>query len=237
MSFYTMIKAIAIDDEPISLKVVEYFCAVGDTISLEKTFTNPKEALKYLKTNPIDLLFLDINMPSLSGIELYKMLQSEIMVIFTTASMEHAIEGFNLNAIDYLLKPFSYERFAQAVNKAKYFFGHIHEKESQEQQYLFVRADYSLIKINVNDILFIEGLDDYLRIKLVNQKPLVTRMTMKSILENLPAKEFIRVHRSYIVPVNKIKSVRNKIISIEGDEIPIGSSYEEAFLSLFKPKV
>lgn len=229
-----MIKAIAIDDEPPALKVIENFCEGVDFIDLQKTFTKPTEALKYLERYPVDLLFLDINMPSLTGIEFYKQLKQNTMVIFTTAHFEYAVEGFNLNAVDYLLKPYTRERFMQAIAKAKDFFGYQHQSAESTQPFFFVRADYSLIKINYSDIIFIEGLDDYLKIHLQNQKPVVARMTMKAMLEKLPAKDFIRIHRSYIVPFSKIESVRNKMIYIGDKEFSIGSSYEENFFKQFK---
>ncbi|HLP50741.1 MAG TPA: LytTR family DNA-binding domain-containing protein [Chitinophagales bacterium] len=230
-----MIKAIALDDEPLALKILESFCRQVDFISLEKTFTKPAEAQKYLKKFPADLLFLDIQMPSLSGLDFYKSIQQETMVIFTTAHSQFAVEGFNLSAVDFLLKPFTIERFMQAVNKANDFYNYTHQTEKAPNQFLFIRADYSLIKIAVNDILFIEGLDDYLKIHLHNQKMIVTRMTMKAIMEKLPAREFIRVHRSFIVPFSRIENVRNKVITVAGTEIPIGSSYEEEFFKVFKP--
>lgn len=228
-----MIKAIAIDDEPLALKVVENFCETVDFIDLQKTFTKPTEALKYLDRYPVDLLFLDINMPSLSGIEFYKQMKQQTMVIFTTAHIEYAVEGFNLSAVDYLLKPYTPERFMQAANKAKEFFSYQHHAENT-QAFFFVRADYSLIKINYSDILYIEGLDDYLKIHLQNQKAVVARMTMKAMLEKLSQKDFIRIHRSYIIPFSKIESVRNKTIYIGGQEFSIGTSYEENFFKLFK---
>ncbi len=230
-----MIKAIAIDDELPALKIIENFCEKTGLIELQKTFSMPNEALKHLSKFPTDLLFLDINMPSMSGIELYKSIEQNTMVIFTTAYSEFAVEGFNLNAIDYLLKPYTYERFLQAVNKAKDNFGSAGTLEKNMEQYLFVRADYSLIKIAINDIALIEGLDDYLKIHLLNNpKPIVTRMTMKGIMEKLSSTEFIRVHRSFIIPFSKIENVRKKMISIAGKEIPIGSSYEADFNAIFK---
>lgn len=229
-----MIKAIAIDDEPLALNVIEAFCKELDFIDLQKTFTKPHDGLKHLKKFSVDLLFLDINMPPISGIELYKSIQQETMVIFTTAHREYAVESYELNAIDFLLKPFEKERFIKAVNRAKEFYNFRTQKEEIKNQFLFVRADYSLIKIAIADILFIEGLDDYIKIILPDQKPIVTRMTMKTILEKLPAKEFIRVHRSFIIPFSKIQNVRNKNISVSGIEIPIGSSYEEEFMKIFK---
>ena len=230
-----MIKAIAIDDELPALKIIENFCEKTGLIELQKTFSMPNEALKHLSKFPTDLLFLDINMPSISGIDLYKSIEQNTMVIFTTAYSEFAVEGFNLNAIDFLLKPFTYERFLKAVNKAKDNYGAAGTLEKNMEQYLFVRADYSLIKIAINDIVLIEGLDDYLKIHLLNNpKPIVTRMTMKGIMEKLSSTEFIRVHRSFIIPFGKIENVRKKMISIAGKEIPIGASYEADFNAIFK---
>jgi DNA-binding LytR/AlgR family response regulator len=226
-----MIKAIAIDDEPPALKVVENFCKRVDFIDLQATFTKPKDALEYLEKNPVDLLFLDIQMPSLSGIDLYRSVKNT-MVIFATAYSEFAVEGFNLNAIDYLLKPFTFERFTQAAEKAK--------KEQKlarsewAQQHLFIRADYSLVKIELSDILYIEGLDDYLKIHLASRKPVVARITMKNILELLPGDGFARVHRSFIVPLSRIKAVKNKSILLPETEIPVGNSYEEQFMEALK---
>lgn len=228
-----MIKAIAIDDEPPALRVVEAFCADTDFISLEKTFTKPAEALKYLQKFPVDLLFLDIQMPSQTGIEFYKTVKQDTMVIFTTAHSEYAVEGFNLNAVDFLLKPFTYERFLQATTKANEFFQYKNNTGAKQDQYLFVRADYRLVKINIADILYIEGLDDYIKIFIKDQKTVVARMTMKHILEKLPAKEFSRVHRSFIVSLGRIENVRNKVISTAGKEIPVGGIYEDDFFRLF----
>lgn len=228
-----MIKAIAIDDELPALKVIENFCSQTDVLVLEKTFNKPNEALKYINKFPVDLLFLDVNMPALKGTELYKALKQKTMVIFTTAYSEYAVEGFNLDAIDYLLKPFTFERFMKAVNKAAEYYNYTRQDTGKKEQFLFIRADYSLIKINIAEILFIEGLDDYLKIHIENKKPVVARMTMKAMLEKLPAGDFIRVHRSYIISFNRIDNVRNKIISVAGEEIPIGSSYEESFMSRF----
>lgn len=228
-----MIKAIAIDDELLALKVIESFCEKVDFISLEKTFHKPKEALRYLEEYPVDLLFLDINMPSMTGIELFRSITQNTMVIFTTAYSEYAVEGFNLNAIDYLLKPFTFERFLQGANKAYEYFKIQQPNDAETPSYLYIRADYRLHKIPLTDILFIEGLDDYLKIHIINAKSIVARMTMKTMLEKLPAKDFMRVHRSFIVPFARIENVRNKIVSIGEEEIPIGVSYEKTFFENF----
>ena len=229
-----MIKAIALDDEPLALEILQSLCDTIDYIELNKTFTKSDEAFKYLKKYPVDLLFLDINMPSISGLDFYKKLPHKTMVIFTTAYSEFAVEGFTLSATDYLLKPISLSRFQQAAEKA--FSQWKLQNQNIEQKYLFIRADYSLIKILFSDILYIEGLDDYLKIHIQNQKTVVARMTLKAILQKLPETEFIRVHRSFIIPISKISKIRNKIIFIGQAEIPISVSYEEAFSKLFDQK-
>lgn len=228
-----MINAIAIDDEPPALRVISTFSASFDFLNLQKTFTRTDEAFNFLQKNKIDLLFLDIQMPTMSGLEFYKKLHQNTMVIFTTAFSEYAVEGFNLNAIDYLLKPFTKERFEQAIRKANDFKNYIAQQQNTESEYLFIKADYSLHKIAFADIVYIEGLDDYAKIHLVNGKPLVARITMKGLLEKLPSSLFVRVHRSYIVPLKGVKQVRNKVISIGDIDISIGSSYEDVFFSKF----
>lgn len=227
-----MIQCIAIDDEPLALELVSTYCAEIDFIQLQKTFTKTSDALKYIKSNPVDLLFLDIQMPDISGIDFYKNLEEKTMVIFTTAYSEYAVEGFNLNAVDYLLKPYELERFRKAVNKAKEFYDYS-AKETNETNYIFVRADYSLIKIDCNDILYIESIDDYLRIHLSGKKPVMTLSTLKAIEDKLPSSNFIRVHRSYIVALNKIESVRGKNIQLPLAEIPISNKYEADFFKAY----
>ncbi|MRX69308.1 two component transcriptional regulator, LytTR family [Flavobacterium resistens] len=229
-----MIKAIALDDEPLALDILQSLCETIDYIELDKVFTRSDEAFKYLKKYPVDLLFLDINMPSISGLDFYKKLPHKTMVIFTTAYSEFAVEGFTLSATDYLLKPISLSRFKQATEKALSQWKL--QNQNIEQQHLFIRADYSLIKILFSDILYIEGLDDYLKIHIQNQKTVVARMTLKAILQKLPETEFIRVHRSFIVPISKIEKIRNKVIFIERAEIPVSASYEEAFFALLDKK-
>ena len=229
-----MIKAIAIDDEPLALEILQNLCTDIEYVDLQKTFTKSEEAFKYLRKYPVDLLFLDIDMPSISGLDFYKKLPHKTMVIFTTAYSEYAVEGFTLNATDYLLKPISLSRFQQAVEKA--FQQWKTQNQNSEQQYLFIRADYSLMKILFSDILYIEGLDDYLKIHIQNQKTVVTRMTLKVILQKLPVNEFIRVHRSFIVSISKIDKIRNKIIYINDKEIPVSASYETEFFVLFNDK-
>ena len=228
-----MITAIAIDDEPPALQVITSFSNRIEFLQLQKTFVKTSEALRYLESFPVDLLFLDIQMPAITGIEFYRSLPNDQMVIFATAYGEYAVEGFNLSAVDYLLKPFTFERFLQAVGKAKDLIV-LRQKNELEDQHLALRVDYSLVKVSLSEILYVEGLDDYVKIHLKDQQPLVVRMTMKSIIEKLPENNFIRVHRSFIIPFDKIQSVRNKSILVEGHEIPLGRSFEDAFYKKFR---
>ena len=241
-----MIRAIALDDQPPALQIVSHFCERIDFIDLQKTFSRTAEAMSYLQTNPIDLIILDINMPAISGIDFYKSLPQKIMAVFTTAYSEYAVEGFALSAIDYLLKPFTYERFLQAMNKAREYQSYARlaasnappPREDQDPatgsaQHILLRADYGFVRVTLSDILFIEGLDNYLRIHLQERDAIIIRITMKALLEKLPARDFIRVHRSYIVPLGRIGNVRNKTISVAGREIPLGASYEADFYKAF----
>lgn len=227
-----MITAIALDDEPLALSVLERFCLQTDFIQLQKTFTKPSEALSHLKKFPVDLLFLDVQMPTQTGIDFYKAIPQPSKVIFTTAYTQYAVEGFNLSAVDYLLKPFTYERFLQAANKAQ---NQLRVSLPQEDtsQSLLLRVDYGLTKVQFADILYVQGLDDYLKIYLHEQKTIVVRLTMKALMEKLPSHAFIRVHRSYIVPLQRITAVKNKTIFINQQAIAIGASYEEEFFSRF----
>lgn len=227
--------AIALDDEPLALEIIESFCERLDSIKLERTFTKVSDAQKYLRKFPVDLLFLDINMPQLSGIDFYKKVEQNTLVIFTTAYSEYAIEGFNLNAMDYILKPYSFDRFEQAVKKATEYYDYLHRKSDTVIKFIYIKADYSLIKVALDDILCIEAFADYLKIYLPNKKSITARFTMKAMMDKLPNSKFIRVHRSFILPIDKIISIRNKNITIEGREIPIGTSYEDEINKLINP--
>lgn len=229
-----MMQAVAIDDEPLALEVIKALCEEVDFIKLEKTFTKPGEALKYLRKFPVDLLFLDIQMPSMTGIRLYESIPQNTMVIFTTAFSEYAVQSYELNAIDYLLKPIRKERFQKAVHKAYEYFSYIHQMAGQSEQAFFVRVNYKLVKISYESILYIEGLSDYLKIHLNDGQTIVPRMTMKEITEKLPDSDFIRVHRSFIVPKARIQNVKSRSLQIPEREIPVGVTYAEKLGELFK---
>lgn len=220
-----MIKAIAIDDEPLALKVITSLCDKNDSITLEMTFTKPTEAIKYLEEHSIDLVFLDIHMPTISGINLVNKLPKGIAVIFTTAFSEYGAKGFDLNAVDYILKPISEKRFTQSIIKAKEFIDYSNQKDAQKV--IFIRADYQLVKVTIADIEYIEGLADYLKIHFKNRKTIISRMTMIAMINELPADEFIRIHRSYIIPFNKITAFNGVSIKIGKEELPIGKTYKK----------
>lgn len=225
-----MIKAIAVDDEPLALMVIENYCARNGQIELLKTFSNTKDAQKYLNQFPVDLLFLDIQISRTNGMEFYKNLDRKIPAIFTTAFAEYALEGFNVAALDYLLKPIEYERFEEAVNKAILVL--VEKKLTKDTEYLTIRADYKLNKIAYDEILFLEGLDDYVKIHLNNGKKITARISMKSILEKLPETQFLRVHRSYIVNAKYVNSIQNKTIFIGEHKIAVGDTYKNALQNL-----
>ena len=228
-----MINAIAIDDEPLALTVIQSLCNNNANVNLQKTFTQPNAALKHLRKFPVDLIFCDIHMPSMTGINLVKSLQRETMVIFTTAFSEYAAVSYELNAIDYLLKPINQKRFTQAINKALEYFEYINKKDRDANKNIFIRADFSLIKIPLADILYIEGLADYLKVHIKDRKTIVARMPMKDMLEKLPPADFIRVHRSFILPFNKIEAVRGTTIFIGDMEFPIGKTYVDEFFDRY----
>jgi DNA-binding LytR/AlgR family response regulator len=169
----------------------------------------------------------------MTGISLVKALQQNTMVIFTTAFSEYAVDSYELNAIDYLLKPISLKRFTQAVNKAREYFNYIQKKDGVTEKYIFIRSDFSLVKIPLADIVYIEALADYFKIHVKDRKTFVARMPMKDMLEKLPSIDFIRVHRSFILPFSKIESVRGNTITIGDLQIPIGKTYVEEFFKRY----
>lgn len=227
-----MIHCIAIDDEPLALQLIQEYCAKISFLKLGKTFTNTDEAIAYMQENKTDLLFLDIQMPDISGIQFYKNLSEKPPVIFTTAYKDFAVEGFNVDAVDYLLKPFEYDRFLKACYKAKEYIEFLSSQEVQLNS-LFIKVNYEIMKINLKDIDLIEALDDYIKIY-IKPNPVLTLMTLKSIQEKLPPRDFVRVHRSFIIPLAKIEKFSKSKVWIAGKEIPIGSSYSSVYDQLLE---
>lgn len=220
-----MIKAIALDDEPLALQIIESFCKQIPEITLEKSFTSHTSALKHIGRHPVDLLFLDIQMPAINGISFYKSLEQSIPVIFTTAFHDYAVEGFNVNAIDYLVKPFLFERFSEAVKKA------VLRKsilvDSNTIEFISVRSNYKLHKIVLEDILFIQALDNYVVISMKSGQKLTVQTPLKEMLLKLPGSKLVRIHRSYIVNLIYIKTFNLKTVHINGNALPVGEKYKE----------
>ncbi|MDB5280257.1 MAG: two component transcriptional regulator, LytTR family [Ferruginibacter sp.] len=226
-----MINCVAIDDEPLALEVLKKYISKLPNLQLLMTFSDAIDALAYLQKNQVDLLFLDIQMPDINGFQLYKDLTDKPMVIFTTAYKEFAVEGFEVDAIDYLLKPFNLARFEKAVAKA--ISREIRkEKEEVPSQYLYIHADYKMVKIPFADIIYMEALDDYVKVVTGTQSYL-TLISMKKILEKLPKKQFIRIHRSYIVAIDKITFLQYRKIGLANNlELPVGDTYRTEIASL-----
>lgn len=228
------INCLIVDDEPTSLEVLEHFIGKIYFLNLVKKCQNAIEAMQILEETQIDLLFLDINMPDVSGIQLLKSIIARPSVIITSGYKEYALEGYDLDVVDFLLKPFDFERFLKAVNKATSQISKTYNQPvagAKPQQFIFIKADYKLLKINVEDILFVEGLKDYIKI-FTRQKLFLTLMSMTSIEEKLPADEFFRIHRSYIISLSKIDSVSRHRVVIGERFIPISIPYREKFYSI-----
>ncbi len=238
------ITCIAVDDEPLALGLIVSYIQKTPFLELKGHFDNPIDAMEFLEENPIQLLFLDIQMPDLTGVEFAGILNNNSKVIFTTAYDKYAIEGFKLDALDYLMKPISYEVFLKSVNRAKKYFNLFSLQKAssnlpstESNDYLFVKADYQLKRINYDDILYFEGLKDYVKIFLESSnKPTIFLSTMKSLEEKLPSDRFMRIHRSYIVGLDKIKTIERDRIIFGKEWIPISKQYKEAFDEFIKKK-
>lgn len=218
------IRCVVIDDEPLAIEVLKQYIQKFPSLHLLQAFDDAVMGKEFLEKNDVDLLFVDINMPDIKGTDLVRSLRQKPMVILTTAYKNYALEGFELDAIDYLVKPIDAIRFAKAVQKATEFYS-LKKGAEQQSGSLFVRSEYQLVKIDFADIEYIESLEDYLKIHLTNSRPVMTLMTMKAITEKLPSSQFARIHRSYIVPLAKIKSVVNRKVMLSSVELPVSSSY------------
>ncbi len=230
------IKCLAIDDEPLALQQVAGYIHKLPFLELVAQCSSAFEAMETLEYQDIDLMFVDINMPDLNGLEFVKSLVQKPLLIFTTAYGEYAIEGFKVDAIDYLLKPFSFAEFSKAATKARTQFELMKgSKEAPEKlesngEFLFIKSEYKLLRINLNDIIYIEGMKEYVRIHLIKENPVMTLLSMKSLEEKLPKSQFMRVHRSYIVNLDKVKTIeRFRIVYDDKTRIPISDNYKEQF--------
>ena len=224
---------IIIEDEPLALEKTKDFVNKVPFLNLTATFDNALNGLTYLNNNKVDVLFLDINMDELSGIELLESSKISSQVIITTAYQEYALKGYELQITDYLLKPFTFNRFLQAVNKAQ---ENLNKRIAEKQlDFIFVKTENRLEKIMINDILYIEGMRDYLRIHTSNKK-IMTLQSFNELEQLIPAHLVCRVHKSYMVAINKIESIERSRIKIADQLIPVSETYKEAFLQLINSK-
>jgi two-component system, LytTR family, response regulator len=232
-----MLRCIAVDDEPLALELIEDNISKVPYLQLVAKCSNAMEAIKVLQEQTVDLIFLDIQMPGLTGLQFIQSLNEKPMIILITAYEKFALEGFNHDVVDYLVKPVSLDRFVKACNKA----WELYQLKSKPKEaaagktaeYIFVNVDYSLLKVVIDDIMWVEGLKDYIKIHIRNSsKPVITRMTMKSVEELLPDNRFIRIHKSYIAAMNFITAIRKTTVMIGSLELPVSDTYQEKLMKL-----
>ncbi|WP_099289960.1 LytTR family DNA-binding domain-containing protein [Butyricimonas sp. Marseille-P3923] len=218
------LNCLIVDDEPLALELLESYVSRTPFLHLVDRCDSAIKALSVVEETPVDLIFLDIQMPELNGLELSRLVGNKVKIIFTTAFEQYAIEGFRVDALDYLLKPFNYSEFLRAATKAL--------RTHPAPESIFVKSDYKLVQVQLKDILYIEGLKDYIRIQTEDGQGILTLMSMKSIEDFLPADTFVRVHRSYIINMNKIKTIERNRIIFGKVYIPISDSYKDRFTEL-----
>ena len=225
-----MIRCVIVDDEPLAREVMELYVSHSEELQLVGVCKSAEEVIVLLGKEAVDVLFLDVLMPGMSGMQLLKTLKNPPLVVFTTAYNQYAVEGFNVGAVDYLMKPISPKRFSVAVEKIKdkMLLRKLTETSTNTTSHIFVRADYQDIKIMLNDILYIEGLKDYVKI-VTTDKRIITLTNIKGIMTKLPPNDFIRVHKSFIVSKKKIDTIKSGVLLIGEKEIPIGLTYKENF--------
>ena len=221
-------RAIAIDDEPLALEVVKSHASKVPFLELSAAFTDAFKALEYLQREKVDLIFLDIKMPDISGIDFFSSLSKKPLVIFTTAYSEHAVTSFELDAVDYLLKPFSLTRFIKSCNKANELFSFRNSAEPTD--FVFVKDGYDQLKINYDDILFLEAAGNYVTF-ILKEKKILTRSTFQEALNLLPEEQFVRIHRSYIVAVAKIDKIERHQVTIQKHFLPVSGAYREDLIA------
>jgi DNA-binding LytR/AlgR family response regulator len=231
-----------VDDEPLALSLLESYVQKTPFLKLTGKYSNPISAMKHIAEEKVDVLFLDIQMPELNGMEFARTIPVHTRVIFTTAFSEYALEGYKVNALDYLLKPFSFAEFLIAAKKALTWFEMLEQKKATKTESkdagIFVKSEYKLIHILYNDILYIEGLKDYVKIYTVNDsRAILSLMSLKTLEEELPSDRFMRVHRSYIIQKSKIESINKGRIVIQKKEIPVGETYRQQFMAMIEGRV
>jgi DNA-binding LytR/AlgR family response regulator len=232
-----MMNCIALDDEPLALDIIEAYVKKHPELNLIARCNNAEEASKVLNSQHIDLMFLDIQMPGVTGLNFVRSLKNKPLFMFTTAYSEYAIDGFELDAIDYLLKPIAYDRFEKAIEKAKEYYTIKNNsgltESDLENDFIFVKANQQLIKLAYGEILYVEAFADYIKIFL-NDRKIVTLQTMKKMEAKLPSDIFSRVHRSFIVNRKAVQSFSTSVCEVNGEKIPVGKNYKNDFIKLMK---
>ena len=223
--------AIAIDDEPIALEIIKSHASKVPFVNLDATFTDAFKALEYLQREPVDLIFLDIKMPDISGIDFFKSLTKKPLLIFTTAYSEHAVTSFELDAIDYLLKPFSLSRFIKSCNKAFELFNFRNTAETAD--HLFVKTGYEQVKVMHDDILYLEAAGNYVTFVL-KDKNILSRSTLSEAINLVPGDKFLRIHRSFVVAINKINKAERHQVTINNTKIPVGEAFSQNLSAALK---
>lgn len=225
-----ILRCVAVDDEPFALELIQDYIARVPFLTLEAACHDPLEAMAVIHRVHPDLLFLDIEMPEITGIRIAEVVESPPYIIFTTAYSQYAVEGFNLNVIDYLLKPYNFERFLKAVTKARESVKSLHSGEQLQSanDFIIVKSDYRNLKIGLAEILYIEAMDNYVRI-FTQQKTYTPLMNLKTIAAQLPADKFVRIHKSFIVALAHIKAFTKEYVTIEKKQIPVGRAYADNF--------
>ena len=221
-----MIRCVIIDDEPLAVKLLESYISKLDEVQLVSSHTNPMDGLKALKENTVDLLFLDIQMPEITGVQMARLIPDKTQIIFTTAYPEYAVEGFELKALDYLVKPISLDRFIKAVGRCEPGGSPSSSHPALALNHIFVKTEYRRLKIDLDDILYLMGMGDYCQIVMKGKK-VMTLEKIRSFESRLPQDRFIRVHKSYLISINKIEYLEKNRIKISNELIPIGKTYEE----------
>jgi len=227
------LKCILVDDEPLALNLLESYAAQTPHLEVAGKFTHPVKALEFLKANPVDLLIVDIQMPDLNGLELVTQLTVKPLLIFTTAFSQYAVEGFKADAVDYLLKPIDFPDFQKAINKATELLELRSIKNTNieiNKEFLFIKSEYKIIRINFSEIVYIQGMSEYVKIHLTGRKPVMSLLSLKALESQLPQSMFMRVHKSFIVNLQKINMIeRNEIVYDDGTIIPVSQQYKDAF--------
>ncbi len=223
-------KCVIIDDEPLAVELLSKYVGDQESLTLAFATTNPFEAIRFIQKNEVDIIFLDMQMPELTGMQVLKIIGGDYHIIFTTAYTDYALDGYEYNITDYLLKPITYERFEKAVQKTI----PAHHPAAAKSilngdDFIFIKADSRMIKVSLTDIFFIEGLKDYVSIRTATEK-LITLQNLKTLEQELPARQFLRVHKSYIIALGRIDVVERNRIFIGAYSIPIGETYRDAFL-------